>query len=403
LSKFFKLMITLAALALLLVPAAGCTDEEDDGDTTPVPDPDPIKIGLAMGLTGGLSGIGGDIRDAGLLAVAEWNAAGGVNGLQIETFVVDTKTDAAGGLEAVKQLHQINGVSYIVGPMASGSVMASGPFCLDNEVLIISPSATSPDITGQPWRDFVYRTAPSDTLQGAAMAQMVIDGGYQTVSILALNNVYGVGLAGVVAETLEDAGIDIVNDIAYDPATLNYLTELQIIKDQNPDCVIYVGYEDDAQVVFTQAGQLGLDSAQWISCDGVAGPNTYAVAEAGNFMASSVIGTRPGAPAGLDARDEFNAAYLAEYGSDPTSYGDFTYDAVNLILQAIENVGSADDVAAVAAEILDIAQDYPGASGFITFDEEGDRTSADFEVWKVVVDPDSTSGFAYVTTEMISL
>jgi len=382
-----KKMILVFAVLLLLVPAAACR---------PAP-AEEIKIGAVMDITGPLAGIGSIIRDGAVLAVKEINEAGGINGQQVKLIVEDGATDTTTGFEGVKKLVEVNGCKVIIGPMISPAVMAAGPYVAKRGVVIVSPSATSPEITDQAWRQFVFRTCPSDVLQGAAMSQLVLEGGYKKVATLVVDNTYGAGIEQVAKEKLAGKA-EVVASIKYDLAKLDYLTELQIIKDQNPDAIIHVGYHDDAQIVYKQALQLGLDSAQWIAAEGVYSEYTLEMAEAAEFMKKAVIGTSPTAPEGLAAYDKLAAAYEAEFGIPPGVYVDTVYDATKMVLMAIEKVGY--DGAKISAELLKIGQNYQGTSGTITFSPVGDRASGDFEVWKVVKE---AGEYKYERVKIISL
>ncbi len=393
-----KVLLIAVALVLVFVPAIGCsTDEDDNGNGGVTPPPDPIKIGIVVDSTGALAAMGSLIGDAAKLAFDKINDAGGINGAKIEYYIEDGKTDPTAGFEAIKKLALVNGCKIIIGPMISGASLAAGPWALENKVLLISPSATSPDIAQQDWRQFFHRTAPTDRLQGAAIAQLVLDEGYQRVAIMVMDNQYGAGIADVVAEQLAGQA-EIVTTIKYDPVKADYLTELQIIKDANPDVVVHTGYADDSIIVFGQALDLGLENIPWITSEGVYSPQTLAVAKSAQFMAAAVTGTRLTAPEGLEAFAQFASEYEAAYGSEPGVYNDTVYDAAMLVIEALKNVG--DDATLVAAEILNIAQGYAGVSGSITLDEWGDRVSGDFEVWKVVPDGD---GFAYERIKVISI
>ena len=344
------------------------------------------------------------IRDGAKLAIQEINDAGGVTvpgfsgKAEVQFFIEDSKTDSIGGLEAVKKLVEINGCDFILGPMISGASLLSGPYALANEVVLITPSATSPDIAGQPWRQFFLRVAPTDELQGAAIAQLVVDEGYQEVAIMVMDNQYGVGIADVVEAELAGQAT-VVNVTHYDPTKADYLTELTIIQGLDPDVIVHTGYNDDSIIVFTQAAQLGLDDIPWISSEGVYSPTPLAVQAAAQFMANAVTGTRLIAPEGLAAFDTFAAAYVTEYGVVPGVYCDAIYDSAMMLFEAIENVGI--DPTAVAAELLNnVGQGYAGTSGTISFDEFGNRSSADFEVWGVQLDG---TEFVYYQIDVVSM
>ncbi|GFP21084.1 branched-chain amino acid transport system substrate-binding protein [Candidatus Hakubella thermalkaliphila] len=361
--------ILVIAAAVLLIAVAACA---------PAP-PEEIKIGAIMSKTGALAAVGELIGDGAELAVKEINAAGGVLGKPVKLLLEDDATDPAKSLEAFKKLVEVEGVEVVVGPMISGAVMSIGPYAKERGVLLVSPSATSPAISEEPWTDFAFRTTPSDTLQGKALAQVITERGFKKVAILVMDNAYGVGIEVVAEEELKDK-VDIVASIRYDPAKLDYLTELGIIKDKKPDAVLHVGYHDDAAVVYRQALELGLDAIQWIAAEGVYGFDFKISEDASEFMRKAVIGT--GLTAVGPAQDEFRAAYKKEFGVDPGVYCDTAYDAVKLLALAIEKAGVYDG-AKIRDALWEVGKEYAGVSGTITFDEKGDRVSGTYEVWKV--------------------
>jgi branched-chain amino acid transport system substrate-binding protein len=171
------------------------------------------------------------------------------------------------------------------------------------------------------------------------------------------------------------------------------------IKSLNPDGVIHVGYNDDGVVVYQQALDLGLDTIQWIGCDGVYGTGLFKTEASATFMANAVIGTRPGAPEGEDAYENFVAAFRAKYNEDPEVFCDTVYDAVKLIALAANHAGS-EDPAKVRDALLEVGQNYQGASGTITFDEGGDRLGGIYEIWEVVKEDGE---FKFKRVDMITL
>jgi ABC-type branched-subunit amino acid transport system substrate-binding protein len=365
-----------------------------NNSTTSTTTPPNVNLGAVMDITGALSGIGTSLVNSIQLAVDQANAAGGINGAHINLFVEDGKTDPAAGFEAVKKLATVNNCKVIIGPMISGAVLSSGQWASDNKVLLISPSATSPDIAQQAWRPYFIRTAPSDAQQGAAMAKIILDGGYKKVAFMVQNNQYGVGIANAVTAAIAGKAT-VVSTIKYDPAKLDYLSELTQIKAAAPDVIVHAGYEDDAIVVFHQAAQLGLGKPiQWITSEGVKAAKTIADAQAAAFMAQNVVGTNPVSTPNNPLYTAFAAAYKAKYSVDPGTYNDTVYDATNLAIAAMKTAGTT-DASKIGPAVLSLGKNYAGVSGTITFDQYGDRTTATFEEWGVVA-----SGTGYVFNQI---
>jgi len=246
---FKKAAIFLLTLVMAFTFAACGSGTNNTSAPPTTTKPADVNLGVVMDITGALSGIGTSLVNSIKLAVDQTNAAGGINGAQIKLFIEDGKTDPAAGFEAIKKLATVNGCKVIIGPMISGAVMSSGQWAADNKVMLISPSATSPDIAQQAWRQFFARTATTDAIQGKAMAQIITDAGYKKVAFMVQNNQYGVGVANAVTTALAGKAT-IVSTIKYDPAKLDYLSELQQIKAAAPDVIVHAGYEDDAVIVF---------------------------------------------------------------------------------------------------------------------------------------------------------
>jgi ABC-type branched-subunit amino acid transport system substrate-binding protein len=397
--KIFIILVTLVLVAALSV---GCGQK-----ATPTPDPDvegdqfsgEIKFGAVMSTSGALAAMGSKMADSIRMAEDEINAAGGINGKKLTVLIEDDATDPATSLAAVKKLVEINGVQFVLGPMISGGVNTAGPYVSEKQVLLITPSATSPLLTGAPFRDFVFRTCPSDDLQGTVMAQIALGQDLKKLVVFTMDNMYGVGLGEAAQRALVAGGAEVLEFIKYDENKMDYLTELTRIKGLNPDGVIHVGYNDDARVVYKQALNLGLDEILWVAPDGIYGSGMLVDEASAQFMATAVIGTRPGALEEDAVFEDFASKFRAKYNSDPEVYCDTVYDAVFLLAQAIERAGS-EETAVVRDALVEVGQGYQGASGSITFNTGGDRVSGIYEVWKVI---EENGEYKFVATDMISM
>lgn len=390
-----KMMVLVVVLAMLPVTLLGC----GQGDQPATVEEEVIKIGCVLSMSGALGAMGIKMADAVTMAVAEINAAGGINGKQIELIIEDDATDAVQALAAVRKLVEINDVQFMIAGMTSGAAKVIGPYLAERQVIAISPSATSPTLTGEPWRDYFFRTAPSDAFQGQAIAQLALDKGLKRLVVFAMNNPYGMGLGEAAQNALIAGGAEVIDFVKYDPAKLDYLTELTHIRGLNPDGIIHIGYNDCGRVVYRQALKLGLDDIQWIGADGVFGTGMLESEATAQFMATAVIGTRPAAPDGAKEHEEFKTNFKAKFNAKPEVFCDTAYDAMKLIAAALNKAGST-EVSAVRQALLDVAQKYPGASGTITFDEGGDRVSAVYEVWDVV---EEGGEFKFVRIDTIAL
>lgn len=388
--KLLSMLVTLS----LLIAAGACVPTEAET----------IKIGGILSTSGLLGPMGQDMMEGARLAVEEINANGGVLGKQIELIEEDDATEAAKCLERVKKLVDIDGVEVLVGGMTSGASMASGAYIADKGVLMVSSSATSPTISDQAWTEWLFRTTPHDAFQGRVLAQVVLDEGFTKLATIVQDNPYGVGLESALIDALEDEewqGEHVIT-VHFDQTKMDYRTELELIRGADPDVILAVTYAEDGIIVFKQALEMGLDEIAWLGCDGNYGDGLFAEPKSAEFMEKAIVaGTRAAGPSGA-VYDAFAANYNAFTGNEPGVYCDTTYDAIKLIALAIESAGVYDG-SAIKDALLEVGQDYDGASGLITFDDKGDRVSGTFEIWEVVEDATTETGYKNVQKELITL
>jgi len=389
-----KRLLLLVAILALLIPAAACGGKTEEQAET-------IKIGVVLELSGDLGPMGGRMLDGARLAVDEINAAGGVLGKQVELVEEDGKTDPAAGLDRVKKLIEIDGVQVIIGPMISGTSKLAIPLAKEYEVPLITMSATAFELSEMDGTEWFFRTCLLDDAQGRVLADVVYDGGYTRLATIVLNNLYGKGVQSALVEALEEKGWtgEVVAEVEYDEAKKDYLTELGQIRDSDPDVVLLVSYADDGIIIFKQALEMGLDNIAWLGCDGNYGSGLFKEPQSAEFMEKAIVaGTRT---VGFGTNyDQFVTDYTAKYGEAPEIYCDTTYDAVWAAAKAIEAAGVYDG-AAIRDALATLS--FEGASGPISFDAKGDRSSGAFELWGVVVDESTETGYKNIRIRLVTL
>jgi len=385
-----KLLLGVAVM-LLLMPVAGCGPKEVET----------IKIGVVMDLSGDLAAMGTRMLNGGKLALEEINAAGGVLGKQVELVSEDGATDPAKGLERVKKLIEVDGVQVIAGPMISGSSKLAIPYASEHKVPLITMSATAFELSEMDGTEWFFRACLLDDAQGRVLADVTMEKGYTRLASIVLDNLYGKGVQKALVEGLEEGGWrgEVVTAVTYDEATKDYRTELGQIKDSNPDVVLIVSYCDDGIIVFKQALEMGLDSIAWLGCDGNYGSGLFKEPKSAEFMEKAIVaGTRT---VGFGSTyEQFVADYTEMFGEAPEIYCDTSYDAVWAAAKAIEAAGVYDGEA-IRDALTELS--FEGASGPISFDEKGDRASGAFELWKVVKDATTETGYKNVRIKLVTL
>jgi len=384
-----KLLMVVAVLALL-IPAVACG-----------PGPaETIKIGCVLELSGELAPMGAKMLDGARMAVEEINDAGGVLGKEVELVEEDGGTDPDKGFDRVKKLVEIDGVQVIVGPMITPTSELSMPYAKQHKIPLITMSATGVPLSELEGTEWYFRTCLRDDAQGRVLADVVMDEGYTRLATIVLDNTYGIGLEAGLVDGLEDKGWEgeHVQSIHYDIAKKDYRSELEVISASNPDVVLAVTYASDGIIIFKQALDMGLDEIAWLGCDGNYGSGLFAEPSSAEFMEKAIVaGTRTVGSG--PAYEQFVPTYTAEFGRPPETYCDTTYDAVYAAAKAIEAAGVYDGEA-IRAALVDLV--FEAATGPISFNELGDRTAGTFEIWEVVEDPTTETGYANAQIEVVA-
>ncbi len=383
-----KLLMVVAAVCLLVL-AVACAPEEAET----------IKIGCLLDTTGDLAPMGEKMMDGARLAVEDINAAGGVLGKQVELIEEDGATTPDTGFDRVKKMVEIDGVQVMAGPMITGTSLLSIPYAEEHKIPLITPSATGVPLSEKEGTEWFFRTCLRDDAQGVVLGDIIMDAGYTKLATIVLDNEYGKGLEHWITDRLGKLaweGEHVVS-IHYDEAKKDYLTELQQIKDADPDVVFACTYCDDGIIVFKQALELGLDDIAWLGCDGNYGSGLFEEPKSAEFMEKAFAGGTRTVGTG-ELYEHFTEAYEDKYDIAPETYCDTTYDAVMAAAKAIEAAGVYDGEA-IRVALTEL--EFDGATGPLSFNELGDRTAAAWDIWQVVKDPTTTSGYANETIEIL--
>jgi branched-chain amino acid transport system substrate-binding protein len=337
-----------------------------------------VKIGFIGPLTGDYANYGNLQSQAVQLAIDERNEAGGIGGNEIVLISEDSEADVARGNAAIEKLASVDRIHGLVGGVFSTVSLAIAPRAQTEQIVMISGSATHPDLTGN--GDYIFRTIASDALQGRVFAQYVYDElGYEDVAILYTRNDYSQGLTNVFTETFEGAGGEVVATESGIQGDRDFRTQLTTIRAENPDAIFLPNYVAEIAQVLEQAEQLGIDAAM-LSADGFSNPEIFDLA---GPLSNGVIFSGPPAEAGVaeDRKQAFEEQYNETYGVGPDSFSYNAYDAANIILDAIQHAYDQANEAQQAELELDPTairdyvagiEGYTGVSGTITFAESGD-------------------------------
>ncbi|GGL53977.1 amino acid ABC transporter substrate-binding protein [Halocalculus aciditolerans] len=359
-----------------------------------------MKLGLLFPETGDLGSLGKPMRDAGELAAIIVNDAD--VDITVDTQSEDTQTDPSQGVSAANSLVNA-GYPMVNGPASSGVNL---PVCkqvfIPNNVVGSSPSSTAPSVTSLDDNDLVYRTAPSDALQGRVLAQIAYERQEdRTASTMFVNNDYGQQLSDAFVGAFEDKGGTVQQTVSFEKGQSSYTSRLQSALSGNPDTLIVVGYPESGVQLFKDYYSNFSGEHNILLTDGMA--EASMPSKVGNPM-DNAKGSAP-LPSG-PANDFFTQQYKDEYGSEPTVFTPHSFDSAMVMIlanaHAGENTGSAvkesmrmvanpadgatdvgpDNIAEGISEVLDGNRvNYSGASSSVDFDENGDMSAVTYQYW----------------------
>ncbi|WP_207843624.1 ABC transporter substrate-binding protein [Williamsia soli] len=332
---------------------ADCGDNVDQATPGPV-STNPLKIGTLLPATGSLAFLGPPEFAGVTLAVNDINAAGGVLDKPVEEVngdSGDTTTDTA---SATVDRELAAGTQVIIGAASSSVSLKVIDKIASAGAVMFSPANTSDEFTCYKDKGMYFRTAPADTLQAQALAQVIAEGGVQRVSILAMNDPYGTGLADNTVADLEAAGIpsDQIQKIIYDPNAQSFNAEVDQVKNFNPDGIAVIGFEESAKII-TRMNEVQIGPKDKLVF-GVDGNMGNALGESvGPGILEGMKGTAPLTALGPDFAARLKAV-------DPAlidfNYAQESYDATVISALAAEIAKSTNGMA-IASEINGVTKD----------------------------------------------
>jgi len=344
--------ILIVSAALLLTAFVGVSRAQD------------ILIGHYGSLTGSEATFGQSTSNGIKLAIADINAAGGINGRKVRLVEYDTKGDAREAGAVVTRLVTADKVSAVLGEVASSLSLAGAPVCQANGVPMISPSSTNPRVTLV--GDMIFRVCFIDPFQGYVCAKFATEKGAKRVAILQDQaSAYSVGLADEFEKNFKDMGGAITTRQSYNAGDQDFNAKLTSIRATNPDMIFIPGYYTDVANIAIQAKRLGIKAA-------LLGGDGWDSAKLGEIAGDSINGSYYSNHAAPDdpALADFVKKYEDEYGAKPDALGALGYDAAMLLFDAMKRAKSLsgkDLRDAIAA-----TKDFPGVTGVINFDQNRD-------------------------------
>lgn len=349
-----RLALIMAVVMLFTLALSGCGKSEADGI---------IKLGVIGPMTGDYSMYGTAVAEGAKLAAKEINAAGGINGSDIQIVDYDSKGDKTEAVNAYNRLRDQDGIVGLIGGTFSGETLAIKEIAVGDNMPVLTPTATHSDVTLN--APNVFRACYTDPYQGATAAVFASEQlGAKTAAVLYnIEDAYSDGLAVAFNEKFKALGT--VTDFeGYTTKDADFKAVLTKIAANDPDVIFLPDYVAKVGVILSQIKELGIDVVA-IGGDGWDGIEVdYKDVAEGHYFANHYAKTDES-----KVVQDFIKAYEAEYGKSPSALAALGYDSTYIMSQAIKAAGSTD-----SQKIIDALAKTDGdyVTGHVTFDANGD-------------------------------
>jgi branched-chain amino acid transport system substrate-binding protein len=354
--------ISAVALFTLLV-LIGCKPKEDV-----------LKIGLAGVQTGKDGNIGSTMINGSEMAIEEWNAKGGVLGKKIVAVSRDDEGTPDKAVAVAQEL-VAEGVVAVIGHFNSGCSLPASSIYQQNHLLQLTPASTNPKITEQGF-PYLFRNVGRDDQQGPVGAHYAYEKvGARTVAVLHNKTAYGQGLADEFKKTFESLGGKVVSYSGIGEDELDFRANIAGFKQAKADGIFWGGMYNQAGPLVNQLREGGMSTPVF----GGEGVIVQDFINTTGKNATNVFLTFGADYKKLPGAQPFLDKYRAKFGPEGP-YSVYGYDAVNIVLSAIEEAKTTDPEAVSAVMKR---RTFHTSFGDQEFDAKGDLKTAGFVIWTV--------------------
>src|SRR3954451_18922760 len=377
-----------------IIAVAGCGSNKSSGGGTGSGGSKTVVIGMSAPLTGPLSALGLGMKNSVDLAVKQANQANKVKGWTIKFDPQDDQADANVGGTVAAHLSSESNLVGVVGTLNSSVAQQEQKAYNDQNIIMISPANTNPTLTQgpdfakgtktRPYKSY-FRVATTDAIQGPFAAQYLKAQNITKVATVNDQKTYGAGLVDQFEKQWKSAGGTITSHQKINPGDKDFSGVISKIKPTGAQAVYYGGEYPEAGPLSKQMKAAGL-SVPLMGGDGIYDPTYIKLAGA---KSNADLATSVGAPTDTlaTAKDFVQDYTAAGYKDSYSAYGAYSYDAANVIINAMAKVlpGKTSIDSTVRQAIVDAVgqTDLDGVTGHVSFDQYGDTTNKVLTVYKV--------------------
>jgi len=384
--------------------ATETTTDRDGGDGGDGGDSGPVKVGVLLPFTGEYSWVGANVMPVAEMIARTVNENGGIGSRDLTLVQGDTEATVDASVSAIRNLINVENVRGIIGPT---SLTFTGVIDViqENQVPVVSPTAGTTELNDV-GGEYIFRTVPSDTLGGRALAKAAREESYNGVrSYERMALMVGEAPAlqsfkAPIRDSFEEFGGTVTTVTDFATGKASYDAEVSSVIDSNPEIVAAIASPEDTAKILRAAFNAGYEGNWFFTQDQT---NTEFLADTDDRLTDGTLGLQEAPnPDAVEAGriEQFNREVVDFSGNEPGLFATNTYDAVNVLGAAMTATATGGDrvtganvapnVPAVAnppgTAVTDYPEtnseiesgndvDYSGLVGPVDFDENGDITS----------------------------
>lgn len=363
-----KLNVIAAASVALLAGAASAQDMV-------------VKIGHVGPVSGAQAHYGKDNENGARMAIEDLNAKGvtiGGKKVKLELVAEDDAADPKQGTAAAQKLCDAK-VAGVVGHLNSGTTIPASAVYNQCGIPHITPSATNPKLTTQGFKT-TFRLLANDNALGAGLALHAANNlKLKRIAIIDDRTAYGQGVAEVFTATAKSKGIEIVDQQYTTDKATDFMAILTAIKSKNPDGIFFGGMDPQAGPMLRQMEQLGLANVKYFGGDGICTDKIIELSGGAKTLGNVVCAEGGASLAKMPGGTAWKARYDAKYPKQFQVYSPYTYDAVGVLVKAMEEAGSIDPKVYLPKLA---AISYQGVTAKISFEADGELKNPAMTLYK---------------------
>jgi branched-chain amino acid transport system substrate-binding protein len=347
------------------------------------PTGEPIKIGAILAVTGKASFLGGpEARTLEMLA-EQINNAGGVNGSPIELIIKDSGASPEKAISFTKQLIEEDKVFAILGPSTSGETMKMKSIVEEAKMLLISCGAA--EVIVNPVAKYVFKTPQKDSFAIKAIFQQMNKMGIKKIGVAAGGTGFGKAGKAQIEKLAPEYGIEVAITEVYSPADTDLTAIVTKIKGAGVEAVINWSIVPAQSIIIKNMRQIGFDvpifqshgfgNIKYVEAAGAAANGV--IFPAGRLLIADTLAADA---VQKDVLSKYKADYEAKYNEPASTFGGHAYDALMILVTAIEQVGADKEAVRDAVENM---SGFIGTGGVFNFTAE-DHNGLDMDSFEMM-------------------